>query len=365
MKRFVAGKNEADMRLSRFVCSVTAGLPTSLMYKSFRNKRIKVNGKKGAPDDRLCEGDVIELYLNDEFFPDGFFHDAAQATTRKASPAANQNAGSAGIADIPIPILPRATDQNTPRKSRQTAARPSRKKAPPLTIIYEDDNIAVLYKPAHLLCHSDRTGDISLVDLFQETLAARGEYDAAAEATFAPALCNRLDRGTEGLVLAAKNYAALRDMNEIIRLGLLQKEYCCITVGIPPKGRHTAWLRHTEKNNRVDVRAGDAPGYKEIITDVSILQTKGPLALCRIGLVTGRTHQIRAHLAFLGAPVLGDIKYGNRRWNERLERKTQELCAVCVRFAQIPAENTLACLSGRTVALQDPEIEKRFAALRL
>lgn len=340
MKRFVAGKNEADVRLSRFVNSVTVGLPASLMYKSFRNKRIKVNGKKGAPDDRLCEGDVIELYLNDEFFPG-----AAQQT-------ADQNA-------------PQTTKQTVTQTTQHIAPRQRRKKAPPLSIIYEDGNIAILYKPAHLLCHSDRTGDTSLVELFQEALAARGEYDAQAETTFAPALCNRLDRGTEGLVLAAKNYAALRDMNEIIRLGLLQKEYCCITVGIPPKGRHTAWLRHTEKSNKVDVRAQNAPGYKEIITDVSILQTKGPLALCRIGLVTGRTHQIRAHLAFLGAPVLGDIKYGNRKWNERLGRKTQELCAVCVRFAQIPAENTLAYLSGRMVALQNPEIEKRFAALRL
>lgn len=343
MKRFVAGKNEAGVRLSRFVESVTAGLPASLMYKSFRNKRIKVNGKKGAPDDRLCEGDVIELYLNDEFFP-GATAQVPDAAAQASTPAASQTVS---------------------KPARQAAPHSPRKKTPTLVIVYEDDNIAALYKPAHLLCHSDRTGDASLVDLFQKALAGRGEYDAGAEATFSPALCNRLDRGTEGLVLAAKNYAALRDMNEIIRLGLLQKEYCCITVGIPPKGRHTAYLRHTEKNNKVDVRAAETPGYKEIITDVSIRQTKGPLALCRIGLVTGRTHQIRAHLAFLGAPVLGDIKYGNRKWNERLGRKTQELCAVCVRFAQIPAQNSLAYLSGRTITLQDPEIEKRFAALRL
>ena len=253
MKRFIAGKNEAEVRLSRFVSSVTEGLPSSLMYKSFRNRRIKVNGKKGAPDDRLCEGDVIELYLNDEFFPAAAPREAAGTSPQAAMQTARQTAAKAAA---------------------QAASRPPRKRMPPPAVVCEDDNIAVLYKPAHLLCHSDRTGDPSLVEMFQNMLAQRGEYNAQAEASFAPALCNRLDRGTEGLVLAAKNYAALRDMNEIIRLGLLQKEYCCITVGIPPKGRHTAYLRHTEKGNKADVRATNAPGYKEIVTDVQILQDR-------------------------------------------------------------------------------------------
>ncbi len=318
MKAFTAGSNEEGVRLSRFVESVTTGMPSSLLYKSFRHKRIKVNGKKGAADTRLHAGDVIELFINDEFF-------------QKTS-----------------------TAQEKPK---------ARKKQYPLRVIYEDENLAVLYKPPHMLCHSDRTGDVSLIELFTEYLTANGSYDPTAETAFSPALCNRLDRGTEGLVLAAKSYPALRDMNELIRLGLIEKRYLCITVGIPPKGRHTAYLRHSEKNNKVDIRAQSAPDYREIVTDVSILKAKGPFALCRIGLVTGRTHQIRAHLAFLGAPVLGDVKYGNRKWNERCGQKTQALCSFSVSCGEIPPENTFRYLTGKSVQLQKPDILRLFETL--
>ena len=267
MKQFTATANDEGVRLSRFVQSVTRDLPTSLLYKSFRNKRVKVNGKKGAPEDRLKAGDLIELYINDEFFPP----EGAKPAARKPAPKKQQN-------------------------------------QPKVTVIYEDENIAVLYKPTHLLCHSDRTGDANLVDAFTQYLAQKGEYDAGGENRFKPGICNRLDRGTEGLVIAAKSYAALRDMNEIMR-------------------------------------------------------TAGPFALCKIGLVTGRTHQIRAHLAYLGKPVLGDIKYGNRKMNERTGTRTQALCAVRISFLDIPEENTLHYLTGKVIKLKDPQILKQFDAL--
>ena len=317
MKSFTAGPNEDGVRLSRFVEGVTHQMPRSLMYKAFRNKRIKVNGKRAEPDTRLAEGDVIELYINDEFFPAG--------------------------AGLPRPKPPR--------------------RQPPVTVIYEDENFAVLYKPAHLLCHSDRTGDANLVDAFAAYLQAKGEYDPHAEQRFAPALCNRLDRGTEGLVLAAKTYAALRDLNGIIRDDLMKKEYLTITVGAPPAGRHIAWLQHNEKTNKVRIHARAGDGYKQIITDVTVIRQAGPFALCRIGLVTGRTHQIRAHLAYLGHPVLGDSKYGNRKMNERTGLKTQALCAQRLTFGRIPPENSLHYLSGRVIKLDDPEILRLFDRL--
>ena len=317
MKSFTAGPNENGVRLSRFVEGVTHQMPRSLMYKAFRNKRIKVNGKRAEPDTRLAAGDVIELYINDEFFPAG--------------------------AGLPRPKPPR--------------------RQPPVTVVYEDENFAVLYKPAHLLCHSDRTGDANLVDAFAAYLQAKGEYDPHAEQRFAPALCNRLDRGTEGLVLAAKTYAALRDLNGIIRDDLMKKEYLTITVGAPPAGRHIAWLQHNEKTNKVRIHARAGDGYKQIITDVTVIRQAGPFALCRIGLVTGRTHQIRAHLAYLGHPVLGDSKYGNRKMNERTGLKTQALCAQRLTFGHIPPENSLHYLSGRVIKLDKPEIAARFDRL--
>ena len=298
MKQYTATANDDGVRLSRFVQSVTRDFPTSLLYKSFRNKRVKVNGKKAVPEYRIQAGDLIELYINDEFFPP-----EGAKTVQKAAPKKKQN-------------------------------------QPKVNIIYEDENIAVLYKPTHLLCHSDRTGDANLVDAFTQYLA-------------------------EGLVIAAKSYTALRDMNEIIRTDLLKKEYYTITVGIPQSGRFTAWWEHDEKNNKVSIHAHQSQDErrKQIITDVDVLRTAGPFALCKIGLVTGRTHQIRAHLAYLGRPVLGDIKYGNRKMNERTGTKTQALCAVRVTFLDIPEENTLHYLSGKVVKLKDPQIIKQFDAL--
>ena len=278
MKQFTATANDEGVRLSRFVQSVTRDFPTSLLYKSFRNKRIKVNGKKGVPEDRLKAGDLIELYINDEFFPPEGTKPAPKAPKKQPS-------------------------------------------QPKVTVIYEDENIAVLYKPTHLLCHSDRTGDANLVDAFTQYLAQKGEYDPHGENRFKPGICNRLDRGTEGLVIAAKSYTALRDMNEIIRTDLLKKEYYTITVGIPQSGRFTAWWEHDEKNNKVSIHAHQSQDErrKQIITDVDVLRTAGPFALCKIGLVTGRTHQIRVHFASIGHPLAGDDLYGGSR--ERIGRQ--------------------------------------------
>ena len=318
MREFTVTKNDAGQRLDRWLGKTLPLLPAPLAQKYIRLKRVKLNGKGAKRDTRLAVGDVLQLYINDEFFE-------------------------------------KPTERNSYLKVG----------APRLDIVYEDENIAVLYKPAHLLCHSDRTGDANLVDAFAQYLTQKGEYDPHGENRFAPSCCNRLDRGTEGLVIAAKNYAALRDMNEIIRTDRLKKEYYTITVGVPKSGRFTAWWEHDEKANKVSIHAhpDQAGRRKQIVTDVDVLRTAGPYALCRIGLVTGRTHQIRAHLAYLGRPVLGDIKYGNRKANERAGAKTQALCAMRISFLEIPPENTLHYLTGKVIKLKDPRILHQFDGL--
>lgn len=333
MKHYTATKNDAGVRLLRFVQSVTQDMPNSLVYKSFRNKRIKVNGKRAEPDTRLQAGDLIELYINDEFF-------AADTTN--------------------VQPLPDTTPSSAPAASGKPQAA-----APDITVIYQDANIALLYKPAGMLCHSDVTGDANLVDGWIAYLIAQGSYDPARETRFTPSICNRLDRGTEGLVIAAKTYAALRDMNEVIRTDCLKKEYYTITIGTPRNGRFTAWWSHNEALRKASIHANQdsKKSRKQIITDVDVLQSANGFSLCKIGLVTGRTHQIRAHLAYLGKPVLGDIKYGNRTINQKTATKTQALCAARVSFVHIPAENTLAYLNGKVIKLKEPKILAQFDAL--
>lgn len=316
MKQFTAGPNEEGQRLSRFVERVTVRLPASLMHKSFRNRRVKVNGRRAAEDYRLAAGDLIELYLKDEFFP-------------AKGPLSSQ----------PAPAPP-----------------------PALEILYEDGQIALLKKPAGLLCHSDRTGDTTLVDGFVAYLEKKGEYSPAGGSPFRPALCNRLDRGTAGIVAAAKTYAALRDMAGLIRSGLVDKQYRCITKGRPPEGVQTAYLQKEEGPNRVRVFRRPATGRREIRTGVRVLREAGELCLCEVTLYTGRTHQIRAHLAFLGHPLLGDRKYGDPQFNSRYPRqKNQALCAFRLAFAaELPAQNTLHYLAGKSFALEGCGFEGYF-----
>lgn len=310
MKIFRIEKNDAGQRLDKFITKAVKGMPQSLMYKYLRTKKIKLNHRKAAPDTRLCEGDVVELFIRDEFF---------------SSPEKDTG----------------AIDRIEPK----------------LDIVYEDENILLLNKRPGVLVHEDDEGkDNTLLMHLHAYLYRQGEYDPDKEQSFAPALCNRIDRNTGGIVIAAKNAAALRDMNERIRSGQVSKFYLCAVHGRMPKKSDIleGWLRKDNKTNTVTVSDTAQPvkyGWRQIKTGYRVIGEAGGDSLLEIELFTGRTHQIRAHMAHIGHPLLGEGKYGVNRDDRKRGYKWQALYSYRVRFDFERSGDVLDYLAGKEYSL--------------
>lgn len=314
MREIRVGKNDAGQRLDKFLSKTLRTLPQSLLYKSIRLKKIKVNRRRATPSQLLAEGDSLQLFLAEEFF------------------APESRRGAASLARV--------------RSAPQ--------------IVYEDEHILLLHKRVGLSVHAGADADGEhLLGQVQAYLYARGAYDPAEEQSFAPALCNRIDRNTEGLVIAAKTAEALRVMDEKIRAREVRKYYLAVVHGTPTPTCATlrAYLVKDAAENHVRVFDGDAPrGAKEIVTRYRVLETRGGLSLVEVELLTGRTHQIRAHMAHIGHPLLGDGKYGVNRADRALGYQHQALCAyrLCFDFSDEPT--ALDHLRGREFSIPVGEI---------
>ena len=316
MREFIINQNDAGQRVDKFLTKAVPKLPKNLLYKYLRLKRIKVNGKRCEISTRLACGDVMQLYINDEFF------------------------------------------------EGEVADRPAFLSAPTsLNIIYEDENIILCDKKCGLVVHEDESGSTdTLINRIQHYLYEKGEYRPEEELSFAPALCNRIDRNTGGIVIAAKNAETLRIINEKIRLREIDKRYLCITVGRPkpPEGRIECFLLKDEQKKQVAVYHKPVPGGKTAVTDYRTLETRGELSLVEVGLETGRTHQIRASFADLGCPLLGDGKYGRGDVNRRYGETRQALYAYELTFDLPTDAGILNYLRGRTFTVENVPFRAKY-----
>lgn len=307
MKSVTVNENDANQRLDKFLTKYFKTMPKSLIYKGIRKKRIKINGKKADIDYTLKPGDKIDLYINDEFFE---------------------------VPDERLSFL---------------------KCTPDLNIVYEDENIILMDKRPGIIVHDDEDEKINtLLNHMKAYLYQKGEYDYENEHSFVPSLCNRIDRNTGGIVIGAKNAAALKILNEKIKSREIKKFYLCLVQGKLKKKSDTlnAYLVKNTDQNRVYIHSEAVKGSKPITTKYRVLKENALTSLVEVDLVTGRTHQIRAHFASIGHPLAGDGKYGTNEFNDKVGMKTQALYSYKIKF-EFSDENILSYLNGKTFEVEN------------
>ena len=303
MKEFTISSNDSGQRLDRFLAKAVPLLPASLAQKYIRIKRIKLNGGRADRDTRLQTGDVLQLYINDEFF-----------------------------------------DKPREDNAYLTVATPK------LNIVYEDAHILLVDKRPGLAVHPHDGAEYgrTLIDHIQSYLYQKREWRPREENSFTPALCNRIDRNTGGIVIAAKTAEALRVMNQKIKDRELDKRYLAIVEGTPKprEGSLKGYLFKDAKKNRVFVTNTPQAGAKSCQTNYKVLATNQGLSLVECELITGRTHQIRAQFAHAGHPLLGDGKYG--KLDKRFDRNYQALYSYKLTFCFSTDAGNLEYLNGKS-----------------
>ena len=319
MKSITVNKNEAGQRLDKLLGKYLNLAGKGFLYKMMRKKNIVLNGKKCDGSEKLSEGDEIKLFLADE-------------TIEKFSEVKVQ-------------------------KVKKTK----------LHIIYEDDHVLLINKPSGMLSQKAKEQDESLVEYLIDYLLDSGKLTKEDLRSFRPSVCNRLDRNTSGLVAAGCSLAGLQKLSAMFKDRSLHKYYLCVVSGsVKEKKRIEGFLKKDEKSNQVTISQKELPDSAPICTEYEPLMETESYTLLKVTLITGRTHQIRAHLASIGHPIVGDMKYGNQRVNEEAKRQyhihSQMLHSWKLVFPQM--EEPLAHLSGKSFTAPLPgEFQKVLGPL--
>lgn len=315
MQEIIIKANEAGQRLDKMLGKYLNQAPTGFIYKMLRKKNIVLNGKKATGNEKLCAGDSVKLFLADE-------------TIEKFSK-----------------LVVQKTDGTR------------------LDIVYEDAHILLINKPVGMLSQKAEAGDVSLVEHVISYLMEHQRLSEEELRTFRPGICNRLDRNTSGLVVAGKSLFGLQKMSELIQSRMLRKFYRCLVAGEVKGASHIdGYLLKDEKSNKVVVLKDEYPNAQRIETKYQPIWSNGKFTLLEVHLITGRSHQIRAHLASIGHPIVGDYKYGdgkiNRYFAEKYQLKSQFLHAYRLEMPEMDGE--LAYLSGKQFVAELPKLFVRI-----
>ncbi|MBP3233282.1 MAG: RluA family pseudouridine synthase [Eubacterium sp.] len=297
MQEILITKNEEGYKLKKLCKNYLSEAPDSFIYKMLRKKNIKLNGKKADGSEILEKGDIVNFYLSDETI---------------------QSFQKSGV---------------TNNREKVSSVRAE-------DIIYEDEDIIIVNKPSGILSQKSKADDISINEMILQYLLDNGKINNESLMTFKPSVCNRLDRNTSGLILAGKTPAGSKYLSQIIKNRSIRKYYQAVVKGQAKlKGIYKAHLKKDENNNQVDI--SDKGFIIETGFEVLEYNKELDITYLRVELITGKSHQIRAHLAYLGYPIIGDTKYGNKNTNEYFRKnykiKSQMLTAYEVIFPHFDA----------------------------